>query len=93
VPDMSRRYSSGLGVGPTEFRGVAIDQDSGIIYGSDMRSGLWILRPSRHGHPHRDDPLERRWQRLAPRHGERDDAVAGGDAAASSCWSRIEVLP
>jgi hypothetical protein len=46
VPDTSKRYSAGLGVGPTEFWGVAIDPQTGVVYGSDMRSGLWILRPS-----------------------------------------------
>ena len=46
VPDTSKRYSDGLGVGPTEFWGVAIDPTTGLIYGSDMRSGLWILQPT-----------------------------------------------
>jgi hypothetical protein len=46
VPDTSKRYSAGLGVGPTEFWGVAVDPETGHIYGSDMRSGLWILKPT-----------------------------------------------
>jgi hypothetical protein len=46
VPDTSKRYSAGLGVGPTAFWGVAVDPETGLIYGSDMRSGLWILRPT-----------------------------------------------
>jgi hypothetical protein len=46
VPDTSKRYSAGLGVGPTEFWGVAVDPATGLIYGSDMRSGLWILQPT-----------------------------------------------
>jgi hypothetical protein len=45
VPNTSQRYTAGLGAGPTNFWGVAIDYETGTIYGSDMRSGLWILRP------------------------------------------------
>lgn len=45
VPDTSNRYTAGLGAGPTNFWGVAIDYETGTIYGSDMRSGLWILQP------------------------------------------------
>ncbi len=45
VPDTSRRYTAGLGAGPTNFGGVAIGYETGTIYGSDMRSGLWILQP------------------------------------------------
>lgn len=45
TPDTSKRYSAGLGVGPTSFWGVAIDHETGTIYGSDMRSGLWIVQP------------------------------------------------
>jgi hypothetical protein len=46
VPDTSKRYSAGLGVVPTEFWGVAIDPEPRVVYGSDMRSGLWILQPT-----------------------------------------------
>ena len=46
VPDTSQRYTAGLGAGPTNFWGVAIDYETGTIYGSDMRSGLWILQPT-----------------------------------------------
>jgi hypothetical protein len=45
VPPTSRRFAGSLGVGPAEMWGVAIDDD-GLVYGSDMRSGLWILRPT-----------------------------------------------
>ena len=45
TPNTSKRFSAGLGVGPTNFWGVAIDYETGTIYGSDMRSGLWILQP------------------------------------------------
>jgi hypothetical protein len=27
-------------------RGVAIDRETGIVYASDVRSGLWIMRPT-----------------------------------------------
>ena len=46
TPNTSQRYTAGLGAGPTSFWGVAIDHETGTIYGSDMRSGLWILRPT-----------------------------------------------
>jgi hypothetical protein len=34
-----------LGTGPAEVWGVAIDPDTGIVYASDMRTGLWVIRP------------------------------------------------
>lgn len=46
VPDTSSRYANSLGVGPAEVWGVAIDPDTGIVYASDMRTGLWIVRPT-----------------------------------------------
>ncbi len=46
VPDTSRRHANSLGTGPAEVWGVAIDPDTGIIYASDMRSGLWIVQPT-----------------------------------------------
>lgn len=44
VPQTSKRYANSLGPGPAEVWGVAIDAD-GIVYASDMRTGLWIVRP------------------------------------------------
>jgi hypothetical protein len=46
VPNTSRRHANSLGVGPAEMWGVAIDPETGIIYGSDMRTGLWIVQPT-----------------------------------------------
>jgi hypothetical protein len=46
VPPSSNRLANSLGVGPAEMWGVAIDPDSGIVYGSDMRTGLWIVLPT-----------------------------------------------
>jgi hypothetical protein len=46
VPDTSKRHANSLGVGPSEMWGVAIDPETGIVYGSDMRTGLWIVRPT-----------------------------------------------
>lgn len=46
VPDTSRRHANSLGVGPAEVWGVAIDPETGIVYASDMRTGLWIVQPS-----------------------------------------------
>ena len=46
VPDTSRRHANSLGVGPAEVRGVAIDPETGIVYASDMRTGLWIVEPT-----------------------------------------------
>ena len=45
VPQTSKRYANSLGTGPAEVWGVAIDSD-GIVYASDMRTGLWIVRPT-----------------------------------------------
>ena len=46
VPDTSSRHANALGVGPAEVWGVAIDPATGIVYASDMRTGLWIVRPT-----------------------------------------------
>jgi hypothetical protein len=46
VPDTSNRHANSLGVGPAEMWGVAIDPATGIIYASDMRTGLWIVQPT-----------------------------------------------
>jgi hypothetical protein len=45
VPQTSKRHANSLGQGPAEVWGVAIDAD-GIVYASDMRTGLWIVRPT-----------------------------------------------
>lgn len=45
VPPSSRRHANSLGTGPAEVWGVAVDPETGIIYASDMRTGLWIVRP------------------------------------------------
>jgi hypothetical protein len=46
VPDTSKRHANSLGVGPAEVWGVAIDPETGIVYASDMRTGLWIIEPT-----------------------------------------------
>jgi hypothetical protein len=46
VPRTSKRHANALGVGPAEMWGVAIDPATGIVYGSDMRTGLWIVQPT-----------------------------------------------
>ncbi|MGI8658768.1 MAG: LVIVD repeat-containing protein [Candidatus Limnocylindria bacterium] len=46
VPDTSRRHANSLGTGPAEVWGVAIDPATGIVYASDMRTGLWIVQPT-----------------------------------------------
>jgi hypothetical protein len=45
VPPTNSRYAGALGVGPAEVWGVAIDPETGIVYASDMRTGLWIIQP------------------------------------------------
>ena len=45
VPETSKRHANSLGPGPAEVWGVAIDPETGIIYASEMRTGLWIVRP------------------------------------------------
>jgi hypothetical protein len=46
VPPTSDRFAGSLGHGPAEVWGVAIDPETGIVYASDMRTGLWILEPT-----------------------------------------------
>jgi hypothetical protein len=46
VPNTGARHANSLGVGPPEMWGVAIDPETGIIYGSEMRTGLWIVQPT-----------------------------------------------
>jgi hypothetical protein len=46
VPRTSKRHANALGVGPAEVWGLAIDPATGIIYLSDMRTGLWIVQPT-----------------------------------------------
>jgi hypothetical protein len=46
VPRTSKRHANSLGTGPAEFWGLAIDPDTGLVYASDMRTGLWIVRPT-----------------------------------------------
>ena len=46
VPDTSKRNANSLGTGPAEVWGVAIDPATGIVYASDMRTGLWIVKPT-----------------------------------------------
>jgi hypothetical protein len=46
VPPSNARHANSLGVGPGEMWGVAIDPETGIVYGSDMRTGLWIVQPT-----------------------------------------------
>jgi hypothetical protein len=44
-PSKSQRQIS-LGVGRALVWGVAVDPTSGVVYASDMRTGLWIIRPT-----------------------------------------------
>jgi hypothetical protein len=46
VPPTSSRFAGVLGQGPAEVWGVAIDPETGFIYASDMRTGLWIIEPT-----------------------------------------------
>lgn len=46
VPDTSNRHANSLGTGPAEVWGVAVDPATGIVYASDMRTGLWIVKPT-----------------------------------------------
>jgi hypothetical protein len=46
VPAPSARFPDTFGPPSAEVWGVAIDPDTGIVYASDMRSGLWIVRPT-----------------------------------------------
>jgi hypothetical protein len=46
VPPTSKRFAVSLGHGPAEVWGVAIDPETGIVYASDMRTGLWIVEPT-----------------------------------------------
>jgi hypothetical protein len=46
VPPASGRFGDIFGPAFPLVWGVAIDEESGLIYASDMRSGLWIVRPT-----------------------------------------------
>jgi hypothetical protein len=46
VPPASRRFRDIFGPPFPLVWGVAIDQGTGLIYASDMRSGLWIVKPT-----------------------------------------------
>ena len=46
VPPTNARFAGSLGVGPPDVWGVAIDPETGIVYASDMRTGLWIVEPT-----------------------------------------------
>ena len=46
VPPTTARFTGSLGGGPALVWGVAIDRSTGIVYASDMRTGLWIVRPT-----------------------------------------------
>lgn len=46
VPPTNARFASSLGAGPASVWGVAVDPATGIVYASDMRTGLWVVRPT-----------------------------------------------
>jgi hypothetical protein len=46
VPPASSRFKNIFGPPFPLVWGVAIDRGTGLIYASDMRSGLWIVRPT-----------------------------------------------
>lgn len=46
VPPTNSRFASSLGSGPASVWGVAVDPATGIVYASDMRTGLWVIRPT-----------------------------------------------
>lgn len=45
VPPATSRFMGFFGASFPLVWGVAVDRETGIIYASDMRSGLWIVRP------------------------------------------------
>jgi hypothetical protein len=46
VPPSNDQRKRFLGRGPAQVWGVAIDRSRDLVYASDMRTGLWILRPT-----------------------------------------------
>jgi hypothetical protein len=46
VPSTKSLRAGGLGTGPALVWGVAIDPETGTVYASEMRSGLWIVQPT-----------------------------------------------
>ena len=46
IPPTSNRRPNGIGRGPALVWGVAIDPATGILYASEMRGGLWIVKPT-----------------------------------------------
>ena len=52
VPPASGRFGNIFGPAYPLVWGVAIDRDRGLLYASDMRSGLWIVKPTGRAAPH-----------------------------------------
>lgn len=46
VPSPSGRFKETFGPPGPHVWGVVVDPETGIVYASDMRSGLWIVRPT-----------------------------------------------
>ena len=46
IPPATRRFEGIFGAPFPLVWGVAIDPETGIVYASDMRSGLWIVQPT-----------------------------------------------
>lgn len=46
VPPGNNEFSEFFGRGPAAVWGLAIDPATGLIYASDMRTGLWIIQPT-----------------------------------------------
>jgi hypothetical protein len=46
VPPTNSRFAGALGQGPAAVWGVAVDPETGLLYASDMRTGLWIIEPT-----------------------------------------------
>jgi hypothetical protein len=46
VPPATRRFGHIFGAPFPLVWGVAIDRETGTVYASDMRSGLWIVKPT-----------------------------------------------
>ncbi len=52
VPPASGRFGNIFGPAYPLVWGVAIDPETGLLYASDMRSGLWIVKPTGSAAPH-----------------------------------------
>jgi hypothetical protein len=46
VPTTTRRYNPFFGQDPAVVCRAVFDRETGVIYASEIRTGLWIVKPT-----------------------------------------------